>query len=462
MKLENVTEGKDEVRVTTTGATYIINKSSQGEISCYQRIGAERLVATLTLHESLKDLAVDWSDGESCLMQQPVRESGGVGIGVRINSDSTLSIRSDLRFKATYHGEWVPEYCAVERGAFMLIDEKGGVGAYPLKWGGYGYDIPRTSVKFSKDGWQISFFLQAEQRFLTSVFPPRPFEWEKSFKDRIVHHFNYPVTPYPQDDEIEEYSRYGNILVLHWWQHGLRTRKGKSQQSIDDHIQDSPWTSFHLVPKDEKELKRTVEKAHEVGMKVIPYMSPLYFPGETDEFLREMDSIVKGYQLDGVYFDGVSSDVLQGYTIMRAVRRLLGDKVLFVHVPSYVIGEYEGDYVYCPFIDTYADYILKAEHTFTFDWRHLRYTISGYNISNSIGFVCNYDYEPEFTRQLVKQVLKANARLSYWVGFDAYVEERQKVIGRKHYPLEDSRKIMREEYFPLLDAQQKKQRIKLT
>lgn len=458
MMIEDVSEGRDEVKVTTTGATYVFNKSSQGEVFCYQRIGSERLVATLVLHTPLQDLAVDWSNKEFCFLHQPVPD---LGVGMRINSDSVLSIRSGREIKATYHGDWVPEYSAVERGNFMLMDERGGIGAYPLGLGGY--EVPKTSLKFSKDGWQISIFLRSSQRFLTSVFPPRPFEWTKSFKDRIVHHFfSHPPTkpwnPYPRNDEIEEYSKHGNILVLHWWQHGLRTRKGRGLQSRDDFIQNSAWTSFRLKTIDDKEMRRTVDKAHELGLRVIAYMTPFYFPGEPDEFLREMDSVLKQYWLDGAYFDGVSVDVLQGYCLMRAVRRLLGDKILYAHVPSPIIGECYGDgyYVYCPFIDTYADYILRAEHIFAFDWKHLRYTISGYNISNSIGFVCNYDYEPKFTRQLMKHVLKANARLPYWVGFDAYVKERQKVIGRKYYPLEESRKIMREEYFPALDAMQKK------
>jgi len=455
MKVDDVTEAQDEIKVTTTGAIFILGKRSKGEIQCYQRIGKERLAATMTLNASLKDLTIDWSDEESCFLMRPVTD---LGIGIRINADSTLSIRSDGSVKKiSYTGEWMPVYRAVEQGNFLFMDENGGVSAYPLKFGKY--HTSTTKARFSKKGWQASLSFLGE-RLLTSVFPPRQFDWDKPFNDRIVHHFfSHPATkpwnPYPRDDELEEYSRWGNILALHWWQHGFLTGRGKGVQSRQDLIHNSPWSSFHPVPVNEDEMKRTVSKAHQLGMRVIVYMTSFYHPGEPDEFVNEVDSVVRRFQLDGIYIDGVSNDIVRAYTVMRGLRKMLGNKILFVHVPSPIIGKYDRDYVYCPFIETYADYILKAEHIFTFDWKHLRYTISGCNISNSIGYACNYDYDPKFTKWLIKQSPKANTRLLYWVGFDAYVEERQKIIGRKYYPLELSRKLMREEYFPLLDAMQK-------
>lgn len=452
MKLEDVSESRDEVKVTTTGAIFVLSKSSQGEVYCYQRIGAERLATTLTLHASLRDMTIDWVDDESCILQRPIPD---MGIGIRINADSTLFIRSEgVVTKVRFDGEWVPKYAALDRGNFLFMDEQGGVGAYPLKHGSQG--TSRTKVRRSANGWSVHLSLKG-QRLVTSVFPPRPFDWKKSLDDRIVHHFfshppTKPWTAYPRDDEIEEYSKRGNILVLHWWQKGLRTRIAKGVQTREELRQDSPWTTFNPLPLDDSDMKRTVNRAHELRMKVIAYLSSLYFPGEPDEFANEAGSVIETHQLDGIYIDGVPNDVLQAYRVMRAVRKLLGNKILYVHVPSPIMGRYDRDYVYCPFIETYADFILKAEHIFRFDYRHLRYTISGHNISNPIGFVCNYDYEPKFTRKLIALVPKANIRLPYWVGFDEYVQERQKAIGRKYYPLEESRGIMRREYFPLLEA----------
>jgi hypothetical protein len=454
MKIEDVTEDRDEVKVTTTGAVYIFKKIALGEILCFQRLGQERLVSTLTLNASLCDLTVDWKDDESCFLGVPDFRL------IRINADSLLILCHGGPLKATCQGDWVPEYSAVEKNNFIFIDEKGGTGVYPIQTSNVNLGLPELGLNFSTEGWQANISLHGEQRLLVSVFPPRPFDLQKSFNDRIVHHFFHASTkqwdPYPQNREIEEYSGYGNILVDHWWQKGRLTRAGKVIRSRDDWIKDSYWTSFHHEALDDKEIKRVIDKAHQEGMKVLPYLSIVRFPGEPEEFVRETVSLIERYGFDGAYLDGMTN-ILRGYTIIRGLRKAIGRKILYVHNPI-VIGNPKRHYVYCPFIDTYADYILRAEHVAdrgaisSFDWKYIRYTISGYNISNSVGFLCNFDYPPEFSRKLIPQVLKANVRLPYWVGWDGYVEERQKAIGAKYYPLEETRKIMKEEYFPSLNA----------
>ena len=202
--------------------------------------------------------------------------------------------------------------------------------------------------------------------------------------DRIVHHFFRISTkkwdPYPQNHEIEEYSRHGNILVTHWWQKGRLTKAGKVIQNRDDWIKDSYWTNFHHEAIDEKDLKRVIEKAHKEKMKILPYLSIVRFPGEPEEFVRETVSLIEKYSFDGAYLDGISN-ILRGYTIIRGLRKALGRKILYVHNPI-VIGDMKGHYIYCPFIDTYADYILRAEHVAAkgdiprFDWKYLRYILS--------------------------------------------------------------------------------------
>lgn len=457
MKIEDVTEDRDEVKVTTTGAVYIFKKNALGEILCYQRLGQERLVSTLTLNFSLCDLTVDWKDDESCFLSALPK----FGM-IRVNADSLLILSPGPPLKATFRGDWVPEYSAVEKNNFIFIDEKGGTGVYPIPTSSYQEEFPELCLNFSTEGWRANISMQGGQKLLVSVFPPRPFDLEKSFNDRIVHHYlrtsTKPWGSYPQNREIEEYSRYGNILVLHLWQKGKLTKTGKGIQSRYDCMRDAVWSNFHHEALDDKELKRVIDKAHQEEMKVLPYLTGIYFPGEPQELAREIVSLTKKYGFNGGYFDGISTHVLRGYTIMRGLRKALGEKILFVHQPSPVIGDRKKHYVYCPFIDTYADYILRGEHLASkgdinsFDWKYIRYALSGYNISNSIGYVCNYGYPTEFTRTLIPQVLKANIRLPYWVGWDRYVEERQEAGGSEYYPLEETRKIMREEYFPALNA----------
>ncbi len=457
MRVENVEEGRDEIKISTTGAIYIINKAGgEGEIICRQRIGKEREVATLKIHRPLDALTVEEVNDEVCIVHQSVPPTEcWKGLRIRVHADSMMSILGDRPIKATFKGSIIPKYGVVERGNFILIDEFGGIGCYPLGW-----EVPKTSMRFSGKDWQISIFLGRGQRFLTSVFPPRPFDWERSFRDRIVHHFSIEK-PYPTDKEIEELSQYGNILVLHAtiWR-GKYTRVGKRLKGTFDTYADACWTSYRYTPLDSEEFSRVVKTAHELGMKVIPYMSASMSLAEGEEFMREVDRVVREYEVDGVYFDGVSDDVWEAYEIMRGVRKILGDKILYVHVPSPIIGESysDGYYVYCPFIDTYANYTLKAEHVKSFDWRYLRYTISAYNISNAIGFVCNYNYPPKFVREIIDQVIEANARLPYWAGrwvsAEFLREERPPDLKIE----EELQKIMREEYFPKLDEAERRWR----
>ncbi len=110
-----------------------------------------------------------------------------------------------------------------------------------------------------------------------------------------------------------------------------------------------------------------------------------------------------------------------------------------------------GRYVYCPFIDTYANFILRAEHTDTFDDQVLRYTISGHNISNAIGFVANYDYAYDFNRRLVEKALEYNVRVPWWGGWEIYLEDLARETGKKYPKPSEIQSIMEQVYFPALD-----------
>jgi len=441
MEVDKVSEGVDEISVATTGALYVIKKShSEGDILCYQNLKEKRLVATLHVNIPLDRLTVEWEDEENCLIHQ----EGYLGPDaiIRVNCDSLLSITSGRPLQATYTGDIPFEYAVVEQGNLIVADQEGGVGAYPLGMTGIG--PPPTSLSFSKKTWQVSLSLASDQRFLTSVFPPRPFDWKKSFRDRIVHHYSYGK-PYPSDKELEEWSNYGNIMVLHenvW--HGKYTRTGKVLKTMRDAYGDASWNSRQFMARDEGELKRAVESAHQNGMKLLLYMSPYYFIGELEEYMKEVSSAIKKYQFDGLYWDGISGDVWKGYQTIRSFREIMEDKTLYVHHPT-TIGSLKGRPIPCPFIDTYADYTLKAEHVKAFDQKSLRYYVSGYNMGNSVGYLCNYDYP--LTQELVDQVLEANVRLPYWVYNPTELEKKDLHVEGK-----ELQKSMRELYFPKLDA----------
>jgi hypothetical protein len=123
-------------------------------------------------------------------------------------------------------------------------------------------------------------------------------------------------------------------------------------------------------------------------MKLVVYLSPFY--SAAPDIFAEMQRVLDEYQVDGLYFDGISMDFRHSYAVIRRAREILGDnRILYVHCSSDPLGDGR---IYCPFIDTYADYILRGEGGV---WRiglddFLRSTISGYNISNAIGYWCYY------------------------------------------------------------------------
>ena len=81
----------------------------------------------------------------------------------------------------------------------------------------------------------------------------------------------------------------------------------------------------------------------------------------------------------------------------------------------------------------------------------MRYTISAYNISNAVGYVCNYDYNLEFNRALIRRVLDYHARVPYWVGFDIYLKDIARKTHKDYAPESALHEIMQQAYFFALD-----------
>jgi hypothetical protein len=149
-----------------------------------------------------------------------------------------------------------------------------------------------------------------------------------------------------------------------------------------------PFAAAKHVPLDMKGFIRVRDEAHQNGMKVVVYLSPYY--STAPDIYAEMRRVLNEYKLDGLYFDGISMDFRKSYAVARRAREILGDnRILYVHCSS---DPLDDGRIYCPFIDTYADYILRGEPGV---WGlklddFLRWTLSGYHISNAVGYWCYY------------------------------------------------------------------------
>ena len=436
MNVESVTEDRSEIAVVTTGAKYVFEKSGkQGRILCHQQLNQKRLLTAIELNCPFSSLSVEYYDDATCVLNQGLE--GCSFLRVQINSDSLLDIscRSDWAMTRelllSFSGNFVPDYSAQKDGHVLLADEDGGLGIYPYR-GLRKIELTNAAEK----NWQISYALEPSCRLLVSVFPPRPFNYEQSLQDRIAHHdLEEPwlISPYPPDEMIAEASEYANILVLHTmiWQ-GKRTRASQPLTSVDDVYSDAAWSCFDYVPVNEEELRRVIATAHSVGMRVIPYMSPMFSMAKGKDFLDRVESTLGKYGFDGVYFDGISMDIIYSYELMREARARLGEQLIYLHSTYDPVGSHN---VYCPFIHTYADFVLRAENVERFDDNHLRYAISGFNTSNTINYICYYTYRLDFIRELIDKALPAKAR--FYLGL----------------PETEKEKLLKKEYFPKLDKE---------
>lgn len=139
-----------------------------------------------------------------------------------------------------------------------------------------------------------------------------------------------------------------------------------------------------------KALARVRDEAHRLGMKLIPYVSPYY--SNSPDLIANMDRILTEYEVDGLYFDGwigKREDFRPRYRLMRQARAILGDRLLCLHSSTEPYGNCR---VYLPFVEAYADFVLSGESGRSgLDLEpFLRYTVSGHQISNTVGMWCYY------------------------------------------------------------------------
>lgn len=469
-RIESVSNEPRIVVVETTGAVFKFYRSDPARIEVTQKINGPRDVCSMQWKISFADLTIDFHDENQFVSYVPVSD---VGFNIRIFGDSLLSIRSGRTVEVRTSGRWVPEYSYSQAGYLLFLDKLGGYGQYLLPYTeatAGAVEEARPGLSFASRGWETYFELPEGRTMLACVAPPRPFDFRSSVQDRIVHHLlggkrrDGTWDFFPSDETIQGYARYGNVLILHVWQKGAGPFQGNEISSRAEwYGKSAMWATWRYEPLDEGELNRVVGTAHGLGMYVLPYMSPAYFPGNAQEFLLELKRVLEAYAFDGVYYDGTSQDILHAYDVMKGTREVLGeDRLLYVHVPSPILGSpgsyTQGRYVYCPFIDTYANFILRSEHIDSFDDDTLRYTISGYNISNAVGFVCNYDYDLEFNRELIRKALDYQVRVPFWVGWDIYLTDLSKLTGKKYPSMATVHEIMARDYFPTLDRLREKWR----
>ena len=378
MKLESIAQEGDGTRLRTTGSEFLLGKG--GVVRCFQRIPEHREVAAVRL-PGTEALKLEQQNDFACRFS-------GLGLDVTFQGDSLIIVRANQAVKLEIEGLFRPVFQAEKNGNWLFMDGTGGFGLYPSApkrpetrdlvhqgvkeaFGGT-WSVDKTAQPKADQGtsWSLSYQLAAQEELWISIFPPRPYNRRLADEFLMAHEGSVEPYAHPGSALIQSSARHCKLMVVHsmLWPGGDRP----------------PWKIPAFIPANRQEFDRVRDDLHRSGTKMVPYLSPYYYSG--GDFFAELRRAVAEYGVDGAYFDGVSYDFRKSYECVRRSRQILGDeRILFTHCTT---DPLMSAVVYCPFIDTYSDYIYRGEagrSGMELD-DFLRWTISGYHISNAVGY----------------------------------------------------------------------------
>ena len=408
MAVETVEDGA-EPRVITTGGVFRIRKELDA-IECDQRIPAPRQVAALKLPTgSLRGVKLVHRSSGAVVFE-------GEGTTLRINGDSTLMVapgkHGDIRAELAF----LPDCHFGGGGNHNFFDPNGGISFFDNG------DSPDPLVELERTPITVTWGWRADAVFWSAVSPPKPFDWDASFQRYAGQGSSHLRYVYPSDGEIEAASKQASILFLH------------SEMLL--------WKAWQtdLTPRDPEKLARVINTAHDRGMKVIVYTTPVWFlkntprereqqidptpgpmgtvphwgrPDNADLFFQQIARVFKEMSLDGFYFDGIygaPEHLAASYHLTRAARELVGDDGILIYHGTGDAPSVGGSRTYCPSLNAYYNYILRGEgEEKRTDPEYVRYFLSSYNLSNSVCLSLYRTDEIPLAEQ-IDLTLRANVR----------------------------------------------------
>jgi len=398
------------LRIVTTGAELALDMT--GKAVFRQRIGRARDVVTLQI--------------EGGIERAPKLTHSGPGLAfarfeaprfdLRANGDSLFMLHVHEPLGVTVTRAIDVGFTASFESNHLLLDE----------WGGFGIYCSEKTLNAAFDPYgpvTARYDLPADSVLWIGVCPPKPYDWDRSITDHVVWHWSNQLG-YPPDDELVAWSKEGNVVLL------------QSEVML--------WKDWNVAfePRlGEAEFARVRNTMHEHGTRFIVYTSPYYFlkgtalepralnsfenfkgwppgspTGENMElFMAAITKVMREYKPDGLYFDGqYTSNPAALYALARRTRALLGEDGILEWHSTAALG---GGRCMLPHADAYVDFILRGEgrDSVYADFDYLRYFVSCYNVSNSIGVICNNHGSP--TADLVQRLLEANCRMHTIAGW---------------------------------------------
>ena len=419
MVVESATVSSDGLHVVTTGADFTLDAAGNGVFR--QRIGHEREIVRLhidgvTASPALSHTGPGLAFARFDVPKLDLRANGDSLFMFHAHEPVTLELtrKIDIGFYAPYKSN-----C-------LILDEWGGYGVFAsdpaLDLGNSLHESTSTRIAIPADGvlW-------------IGICPPKPYDWKRSITDNVVWHWSNKLG-YPVDEDLIAWSKEGNTVLL------------QAEVML--------WKDWNLAfePRlGEAEFARVRKTMHDHGMRFIVYTSPYYFlkgtpieskamnsfdnfdqtgfpPGwpdgvNIDLFMDAITKVMTEHKPDGLYFDGQYTESAPAlYALARRARTLLGEEGILEWHSTAALG---NGFCFLPQADAYVDFVLRGEgrEGNYADFDYLRYFVSGYNASNSIGVICNNNSKP--TPEMMNRLLQANGRMhtiAGWLGDPALMD----------------------------------------
>ncbi len=335
----------DEVR--TTGSIW--RRGGDGTMDVRQRIGARRPL--LRLHGMTDDVA------------RTVRD------------DSVLVVRARAPVTIRVEPLFAPVHVARHRGRFMVLDEHGGYGVYPLR----PRLVTRTDV----------LRLGAGEEAWIAAFPPRERSPVRA-SQRVAHEGRpapFPEGAYPSADIVADAARHCGVFCLHayFWKAAAAADRPRLGRYAGRRCS---WRTRRHEPHDAARLAALRDAVRAAGMEFVVYLSPEHCRAPDIE--SEMSRVLDEYGVDGLYLDGVANDLASLDHVVRRARQILGPRrILYLNATNQPFGTPR---VYAPFVDAQCDFVLRGDSGRGGLARDafLRFAVSGRGISNAEGLWCHY------------------------------------------------------------------------
>lgn len=399
--------GSTAIKVETTGCMFTIDKTTN-TVSMRNLIGT----GSATYRANVKSsLSMAGMTVQTATNNKVICVMSNTNMTITIQPDSLMTIVPHQAMDLTVKGRTATSWNRFFKGHLLSVEDKTvttahGVGSYavagftvnPAIQPGTGEKIQvvatSTAANFmdtynqvnvetpAAANWEIKYTMPPGQRLGVSSFPPRPYDWDKSFKS------TYAVAGSTAGLATLAAKDVNYVVMFETFFEGGWAAGGETADKYRIIGDDLPNVEDTKLKKFINAIKSYKDGSGNNKMKAVLYTSPRFYHNDDMKvFIAEIKRIRDKYGIDGIYYDGTPYDWISTYELMRMTRELFPNGPVILH-SSIAAPSYMPDII-CPFIETYADVTLKAE---TVDWIGLnaaysRNIVSQYGLANNVGVV---------------------------------------------------------------------------